>query len=215
MINQHTQKVTSLEQQNAPQRYSPQFNRGYRGNDRVFGRGRSHPPRSTDNWQSPIGNGNWQSSRGTGNHQKMQVTGIRGQLTNNNNHQIHQPLKIPNINLHNNRDINRNLSRTRTLHRNIRLPIGFIYDKEKPLHKSTKDIKHSLKRQDKPEEGSDSDTTSEDEIITVDPFDPDVDETRLGDNNSEAVETTDLHEDANTATQAEQEESVHIESRGK
>lgn len=50
--------------------------------------------------------------------------------------------------------------RTRTLHRNLLLPIGFIYDKEKPLHKSKKDhVQHLLKKQDKTEEGSDSDTT--------------------------------------------------------
>lgn len=96
--------------------------------------------------------------------------------------------------------------RTRTLHRNLLLPIGFIYDKEKPLHKSTKDhVKHSLKKQDKPEEGSDSDTTSEDEsdsenhfivnsdgyldsdrIITEEPLDPEVDETQLEDNSRKA-----------------------------
>ncbi|XP_052071205.1 protein starmaker-like [Mytilus californianus] len=86
-------------------------------------------------------------------------------------------------------------------------------------------------KQDKPEEGSDSDTTSEDEsdsenhfivnsdgyldsdrIITEESIDPDVDETQLEDNNREAVKTTDPHGDAHTATQAEQEESVHIES---
>lgn len=121
---------------------------------------------------------------------------------------------------------------TRTLHRNLLLPFGFIYDKEIPLHQSTKDnVQHSLKKQDKTEEGSDSDTTSEDEsdsenhfivdsdgyldsdrIITEEPLDPDVDETQLEDNNREAVDTTDPHGDAHTATQAEQEESVQIES---
>ncbi|CAC5403624.1 unnamed protein product [Mytilus coruscus] len=68
MINQLTQ-VTLLEQQNTPQKYSPQFNRGYRGNNRGFGRGRGQPPRGTGNWQSSKRTSNWQSSRGTGNWQ--------------------------------------------------------------------------------------------------------------------------------------------------
>ncbi|CAC5363127.1 unnamed protein product [Mytilus coruscus] len=231
MINQLTQKVTSLEQQNTPQRYSPQFNRGYRGNNRGFGRGRSQPTRGTGNWQSPRGTGNWQSPRGTSNWQSSRGTGNwQPPNTGNWNQQSsdtptyedtqHQPTQ------------QQGYQQEPKYHRcglYGHLQIGC---REKSLHKSTKDhIKHSLKKQDKPEEGSDSDTTSEDEsdsenhfivnsdgyldsdrIITEESIDPDVDETQLEDNNREAVETTDPHGDAHTATQAEQEESVHIES---
>ena len=57
----------------------------------------------TDYHQEVLVTGNHQEVLVTGNHQKIQVTG-------SSNHQIHQPMKIPNINLNNNRDINRNLS---------------------------------------------------------------------------------------------------------
>lgn len=63
------------------------------------------------NRQEELATDNHQEVLVTGNHQEELVIGNHlVQVTGNNNHQIHQPMKIPNISLHDNRDINRNLS---------------------------------------------------------------------------------------------------------
>lgn len=125
--------------------------------------------------------------------------------------------------------------RKRTLHRNLLLPIGYIYDREKsPIKESTKQDKHRIslrKRQDKLED-SESESTSDEEsdydnnivfnpegnmntdrTVVDDSFVPGVDEPQSEDNISEVVDIdTEPHGDAHTATETRQEVTVGNES---
>lgn len=77
----------------------------------------------TDNHQEVLVTGNHHEVLVTGNHQKIQVTGI-------SNHQIHQPMKIPNIHLNNNRDINRNLS---AIDGHLQIGCRIVFDHQRNL----------------------------------------------------------------------------------
>ncbi|CAC5410394.1 unnamed protein product [Mytilus coruscus] len=87
--------------------------------------------------------------------------------------------------------------------------------RKKKLHKSTKDIKHSVKKKVQilaPHQKTSLIrksiplSTQMDIWIVIESY------LRQEDNNSEAVETKDTHGVTHTATHAKQEESVHIES---